>query len=128
MIRRLCASLLLAVFLVGCSTSQPVHNIADTPVPRLVTASLDQVGKAIVSAVNARGWRVDKDEPGLIEASVNVRTHMATVSIPYTAKGYSIEYKDSVNLDHKGNNIHRNYNKWVILLDRNIQQQLLNIK
>ena len=69
-----------------------------------------------------------KDEPGLIEASINVRTHKATVSIPYSAKGYSIEYKDSVNLGHKGNNIHRNYNKWVTLLDRDIQQELLDIK
>ena len=128
MIRRLLASALLAVFLTGCATSQPINNITETPVPRLVTASQDQVGKAIISAVNARGWRVIKDEPRLIEASINVRSHRADVSIPYSEKGYSIEYKNSVNLDHSDDMIHRNYNKWVTLLDRQIQQELLDIK
>lgn len=128
MIRQLLASALLAVFLTGCATTQPINNIAETSVPRLVTASQNQVGKAITSAVYARGWRVIKDEPGLIEASINVRTHRADVSIPYSAKGYSIEYKNSVNLDQSGNMIHRNYNKWVTLLDRQIQQELLDIK
>ena len=129
MIRRLLATSLVALFLAGCATSQPIHNVNDTPVPRLVTASENEVGKAVITAVTKRGWVVTKDEPGLIEARLNVRNkHTALVSIPYTNKNFSIEYKDSTNLDHKGNTIHRNYNKWVILLDREIQQELLNIQ
>ena len=83
--------------------------------------------KAITLALNQRGWRVVSEQPGVIEASVDVRDHQAIVDITYSATGYGIQYKDSTNLDHNGNNIHRNYNKWVVLLDREIQKQLLSM-
>ena len=41
-----------------------------------------------------------------------LRTHTAEIEIPYSAGGYSIAYKSSVNLQ-EGGNIHRNYNGWI---------------
>ena len=48
------------------------------------------------------------------------------VDIKYDHKSYSIDYKDSTNLNHdaaKGQ-IHRNYNGWIQNLDKAIQAQL----
>ncbi len=64
--------------------------------------------------------------PGLIEATLVLRTHSATVEIPYSPKSYSIEYKTSTNLQADGNVIHQNYNGWVENLDRGIRVQLVN--
>ena len=46
------------------------------------------------------------------------------VAIEYSPKTYSILYRDSVNLDEKGGEIHRNYNQWIDNLDRAIRVQL----
>lgn len=125
MFRRLLITVFVSVLLTGCNTLQPIHNISSTSLSDIVTTSEHNVHKAITLAINKRGWHVDKDKPGMIEASIKVRHHSATIGITYSPTGYNIAYKNSVNLDHKGDNIHRNYNKWVILLDREIQQQLL---
>ena len=69
-----------------------------------------------------RGWIVKKIEPGQLEATIYVRSHMAQVTIDYTASGYSIRYKDSTNLGYKDGKIHRNYNKWVQNLNMDIQR------
>lgn len=50
---------------------------------------------------------------------------MAQVDIPYNAKAYSIQYKNSANLKYDGVSIHSNYNGWVQNLDRAIQSRLV---
>ena len=127
MFRRLLATAFISVLLVGCNVIRPIHNVSVASLPGLVAASEQDVRKAITMAISKRGWRVVSEQPGKIEAAVNVRSHQAVVDIVYSATGYGIEYKDSTNLNHKGNNIHRNYNKWVTMLDREIQQQFLTL-
>ena len=127
MLRRLLSTAFFSLLLVGCITTQPINTVSVTSLPGVVTASEQDVRKAITLALNQRGWRVVSEQPGVIEASVDVRDHQAIVDITYSATGYGIQYKDSTNLDHNGNNIHRNYNKWVVLLDREIQKQLLSM-
>jgi hypothetical protein len=48
------------------------------------------------------------------------------VSIPYTAKNYSILYKDSTNLkyDASAQTIHENYASWIQRLDGAIRTRL----
>jgi hypothetical protein len=48
------------------------------------------------------------------------------VSIPYTAKNYSILYKDSKNLkyDEAAQTIHENYSGWIQRLDGAIRTRL----
>ena len=53
-----------------------------------------------------------------------VRQHFASVDIHYDSNSYSIRYKDSKVLMYDGTNIHRNYNKWVQLLDQQIKLNL----
>ena len=73
-----------------------------------------------------KGWVPSVVKPGLVEASIQVRTHQAVVSIPYTQADYDIIYKSSQNLDESGGKIHRNYNRWVVNLSASIQEELLD--
>jgi len=112
--------------LAGC-TSQPIQNIENLSVPTLIGGadlSLDQVGNAIITGSINRGWTPQTLSPGLIEARITVRTHVAVVEIPYTDTSFGIRYKDSSNLDYRNGSIHRNYNRWVANLRIAIQQQL----
>jgi hypothetical protein len=109
----------------GC-TSRPVYNVSNAPV---VTsgkpATAQDVQTSIVRAGNGLGWKMNPVQPGLIVGTLELRTHVAVVDITYDAKTYSIKYKDSVNLDASGGNIHKNYNGWIENLDRGIRTDLL---
>lgn len=114
------------LLLCGC-TSAPVSNINGETIPTAWNGSapaLGDVEKAILSASQTRGWNSRIVRPGLIEASISVRSHRAEISIPYTERNYSIYYKSSDNLDYRNGSIHRNYNKWVMKLSQAIQREL----
>ncbi len=126
--RRLFIITLFSLMVAGCNTSMPIQNIQDSPVPTVASATQSEVGKAIRTAISKKGWKINQDKPGFIEASITVRNkHTAVVGLPYTARTFSIEYIKSSNLNHKGNTIHRNYNKWITLLGRQIQLELANM-
>lgn len=119
----LAATVLLAT---GCRTS-PVYNVSGSPTLAAGTAmqlSMEQAENAIVMGGATRGWKIHKVRDGLMEGVLNVRSHMAVVSIPYSAQSYDIIYKDSVNLKYNGAKIHSNYNSWVRNLDRAIQTEM----
>ena len=114
-------SLLILVF-TGCARTLPIHNVENQAIN--YDLSNDKIEKAILQAGIDKRWMMKVVEPGKIEAYVLVRSHRAEVNITYNEKTYSITYKDSQNLLYKDGKIHRNYNKWVILLDRQIQLNL----
>ncbi len=110
----------------GC-TSKPVMTLEDVQVPSITAttkSSTEVVQQAIIAASLKRGWTPKLVEPGLIEANLSVRSHSATITIPFSADAYSIHYKDSENLQYNGKTIHRNYNNWVVKLSRSIQVEL----
>lgn len=114
--------------LAGC-TSAPIRNVADAPI---VTgsgkpATADQVRAAIVRAGTNLGWSMAPANPGLVVGRIALRGHTATIDVRYTPTTYSIQYKESTNLDYKDGQIHRNYNGWVENLDRDIRGQLLQL-
>jgi hypothetical protein len=111
-----------ALFMVACARVQPITNFQNQPVPHNMTAT--QVQKSIANAGTIKGWNIYKVKPGLMRASIRVRQHQATASIPYSSKDYSIMYESSHNLMAQDGMIHRNYNKWVTLLNEKIQRQL----
>ena len=122
---------LLAFTLIGagCAGVKPVHNIAAEPVvgPDGRAVTMEEVGKAIVRGGTAMGWEMKKMEPGYIVGTLKLRTHVAIVDIRYTPKSYSVTYKDSVNLNYDGANIHNNYNGWIQNLDKAIKAQLATL-
>ncbi len=116
-----------ALLMVGCRTA-PIYNVKDAPVnvPAAQKDSLGAVENAILRAGNGLGWQMKVEKPGLIVGTLNLRTHMAVVDIPFTATKYSILYKNSVNLEQQGDTIHKNYNGWVENLDQAIRRNLMN--
>jgi hypothetical protein len=57
-------------------------------------------------------------------AAAHLRTHTAVVDIPYGAAKYSILYRSSEDLQAADGKIHRNYNGWVQILDRQIRSEI----
>ena len=110
--------------LAACAKVQPIVNLQHQPIKRTVTQN--QVRSCIVSAGKARHWRMDEMKPGVIRGHIDVRGHLASIDIKYSKKDYSINYRSSENLLARGGSIHRNYNKWVKLLNRNIQACVYN--
>ncbi|MEA1136039.1 hypothetical protein U8M49_27900, partial [Klebsiella pneumoniae] len=50
--------------------------------------------------------------------------YYAAIDIRYTRNSYAITYRDSRDLGYKDGKIHRNYNRWVSMLDRDIMAGL----
>lgn len=107
----------------GC-TNKPVLNTQhDLP----VTAQLseEKVKQVIVAALQKREWTVQRLSPQLVQAEITVRNQFhAEIDIRYTRNSYTITYRDSRDLGYKDGKIHRNYNRWVSMLDRDIMAGL----
>lgn len=118
----LCLIALAALALGGCrsATIQPVQSYA-------YAADKATVEQAVIDGCRDRGWSPRKVKDGEIEATLNVRSHTAVVTILYDAAGYRIVYKDSNNLkyDPQTNAIHSNYVNWVRNLDSSISKRLI---
>ncbi len=115
----------IGLALAGCARTMPVYNVSAAPVASPSgQLSAAKVRSAIIQALADKGWVVKQDDPGKITAEALVRDHRAEVEIAYSATQYSITYKDSANLLYDGTMIYRNYNKWIKLLEQQIDQRL----
>lgn len=117
---------LLAAFavlgaLAGCARTAPVANISSTVGTGHTEA---QVKSAILKAGIQRKWIMNEAGPGVIKARQQSRDHVAEVRINYSANGYTINYDSSQGLRAGGGKIHKNYNRWVRNLDKDIQVNL----
>lgn len=122
------AGTLILLVLTGCGGAT-IYNI-DNSNTIANKSTLKQVETAIKKGILKKYWSVKKEKSGLLTATINVRNrHIAVVSIPYTSKGYKIDYKSSEGLkyDATKNTIHPNYNKWVGNLEKNINYELAKI-
>lgn len=119
------AAFALASTLLGCSI-QPIQNVDQAAVTNAAGKQLtrEQVRGAVVRAGGALGWQMADEGSDRLVGTLQLRKHTAVVEIPYSASGYSIKYRSSVNLDENGGNIHKNYNGWIQNLQRGINVQL----
>ena len=109
----------------GCRTPTPVYNVSNAPISTAKSnPSLDEIGKTIVQAGASLGWQMKQTKPGHVLGTLYLRTHVAVVDVNYTTTSYSIQYKDSTDLNYDGTNIHPNYNGWIQNLDNRIRAQL----
>ena len=115
----------ILIFLTGSIASpafgrtQPVYDIIDKPI---VTGSgnmlsMDQVEGVLRGSAETKGWTVQKIEEGHLLAQIDVRQHYAAVDMNFDTTTYSITYHDSKVLKYDGTKIHRNYNKWIKLIE-----------
>lgn len=100
------------------------------PAPIQVPAGLSEkaVAKSIRLGVATRGWIVTRQEPGFMEATLNIRAHTAKIGIKYDTQSIQINYLESTNLDYEVKDdvryIHANYLKWVNNVVHDITVQL----
>ena len=108
---------------VSCS-SKPMQT-PDRTLHASIHADRAQMQQAIVKSLVGRGWTVQKITPELVQAQITVREQFhAEIDIPYSATHYQIIYRNSSGLDYKDGKIHKNYIRWVRLLDRDIVRDL----
>ena len=108
---------------VSCS-SKPMQT-PDRTLHASIHADRAQMQQAIVKSLVGRGWTVQKITPDLMQAQITVREqYHAEIDIPYSASHYQIIYRNSSGLDYKDGKIHKNYIRWVRLLDRDIVRDL----
>jgi len=116
---------LLSLALPGCRTAGLLEPGRIT----LGTTSAQAMRSAVVGALAARGWMAAEDESSVISATLIRRGHMAKVRVAYDANSYTLGYLDSANLHYRElpdgtKQIHRNYNKWVQILMREIANRV----
>ena len=118
-----------AAALAACGTLQPIYNVKGAPVeaPGGKPPTLAEVEKAILRAGAALGWKMQPARPGVMVGTITLRRHTAIIDVTFDTRTFNITYKDSVELDYDGTNIHRNYNGWIQNLDKGIRAQLLNL-
>ena len=124
------SSLLRATFITlallataGC-TNKPVLN-TQHELPANTQVSEEKMKAIIVNALQKREWSVQRLSPQLVQAEITVRNQFyAAIDIRYTRNSYAITYRDSRDLGYKNGKIHRNYNRWVSMLDRDIMAGL----
>ncbi|PWC20035.1 hypothetical protein DDT52_11845 [Brenneria roseae subsp. roseae] len=105
----------------GCARTAPVANVTKTIAAQ---QTADQVKRAILQAGLEREWVMVPVSPGVINGHLDQRGHIADIRITYSQTSYSINYVSSQNLMAGGGKIHRNYNRWINNLDREIQLKL----
>jgi hypothetical protein len=98
-----------------------------TTIDETISAQSDAaVGKAIWEACKKRKWEPVKKSDNEIIATLHYRQHVVSVSIAFSKDGYSIAYKDSLNMNYNAqrNAIHPSYLRWTDSLSRDIRNQL----
>ncbi|PMX28012.1 MULTISPECIES: hypothetical protein [unclassified Pseudomonas] len=110
----------LALLTTAACTSKPVLN-TQHDLPANAQVSEEKIKQVIVTALQKREWSVQRLSPQLVQAEITVRNQFyAAIDIRYTRNSYAITYRDSRDLGYKDGKIHRNYNRWVSMLDRDI--------
>ena len=125
--RQLLKLLLLLPVLVLLMGAKELRDPDPVAVPQGLSSQA--VARAIKMALTGRTWVVSKEQPGRIDATLNLRAHVARIAITYDDNQVRLAYVSSDNLDYKDKNgkryIHKNYLSWVnnVLADlsRNLQ-------
>jgi len=94
----------------GCVTMVKHHDIP-VETGSGTTLSAEEVGNAIIKAGKSKGWIMNEGNSGEILGKFKSIEYFIKVAIPHTAKSYSIVYRDSEGLRHRGDKIHKKYNK-----------------
>ncbi len=119
----------LVLLAAGCMREQPVYNVVDHPIT--VTGkkvTLATVQKAIMKVGLEREWIFTPVSPGHLKGALNQRGSSANIDVKFSTKAYSISYVSSANLLATGEGtIHRNYNKWIKILERDIDLELAKL-
>ena len=110
----------------GCRTTTPIVNISNAPLGPAPGAnvSMEDVSRVIWTSGKKLGWVMQEVRPGELIGTLTLRKHVAVITIRHDTSTFSIDYKDSRNLQQHDQEIHRQYNNWVQNLARTIQSEM----
>ena len=110
----------------GCSRTAPILTVMAAPLGPAPgdKPTLEDVSRVIWAAGKKLGWVMREVRPGELTGTLSLRTHVAVVTILHDTSTFSIKYKDSRNLLHQNDHIHRQYNNWVDHLAKTIQAEM----
>jgi hypothetical protein len=122
------------VFIAGCR-AETVYNPTDIAYAPAATATRAMTPadykNAIIRAGTQRGWTFEDAGAGHLIGNLAVRgKHFATVDVFYDSKSFTINYKNSRNLnyDPAAGTIHTNYNSWIRNLQQDIQTEVTRME
>jgi hypothetical protein len=108
----------------------PMIEVIDAPVawPNGKPGDPSVVQAAIVHACADKGWICTLAAPGLIHAVLVKPDWKAELDIPFSVASYSIKYSASEHLDYDATKhvIHRNFNRWLVLLRERIDMHTIS--
>ncbi len=124
---RIAAVLLVGAALAGCRTAE-IYNVQQAALSTPPRAEMIEVENAIKRAGGGLGWhvrRADPGRPGHLIGRLPIRSHVAVVDIRHDTETFSIQYRDSTNLNHDAEEgvIHANYNGWIHNLENAIVRE-----
>ncbi|MGH7287399.1 MAG: hypothetical protein ACREI8_05205, partial [Myxococcota bacterium] len=120
----LSASTLCALaLLIGACRTAAVYNPTDIALVSPQPLSIEGVSAVIDRAARLQGWQVENLQPGSKLASKSRGRAIATATIVYDTRAFSIQLRSSVGLRQSGDKIHKLYNKWVEALETTILQE-----
>ncbi len=116
---------LVAIFIVGgvtgCSKKAPVYNVERHAMPIAAQSMTnEEIGQRISQVVLRRGWSCHQISTNKLSCSVKRRVHTANVEIDYSQTNFSIIHVSTANLGDQNGRIHRKYNKWIKLMEKDI--------
>ncbi len=125
---RLLFTLLVLFTAAGAVQARSAVLVDPDPVAVPAGLSQEQVAKDIKRALIGRGWAVTAEQPGEIDATLNLRDHVARIKLAYDARQVRIAYVDSSNLEHRIKRgkpyIHSNYLGWIGFLVNDLSANL----
>ena len=112
----------LLILMAASCRQATILNVENMSLNAPPTATMEDVESAIKRAGVGLGWQVSTISPGLLEARLPIRAHLAVTAIRFDTQTFSITYKDSMNLKYNATNmtIHSNYVSWVQNLEKAI--------
>jgi len=122
------ASLGLAATAAAGGRPIPMREILDAPVPWPAgkEGSLEQVQRAVFAGLAAKGWVGTLAGPGKAHAYIQKPDWRCEIDVTFNTHSYSITYSNSDHLDYNAekHEIHRNFNRWLLLLQQAIDTSL----
>ncbi len=120
----LCVAFFGFLTVTGCATTAPIESPVTQNIPTGLTDN--EVKGVIVTTASAREWRVSKSSKGSLEMFYARGKVSATIRVDYTTSNYTITYVSSTNMKAAGGKIHKNYNRWIRNLVKDINTAMAN--
>lgn len=108
----------------------PMQEIIDSPFPWPPgkAATMEQAQHAVMAGLTAKGWTATVPAPGKAHGYIQKPDWRCEIDVTFNTKSYSILYSNSEHLDYDATKkvIHRNFNRWLQLLQQQINMAAQN--